>query len=117
MQEAEQCDRLLLMAGGRLVAQGSVADVIGDAQSVAVTTTAWAQAFSALDAAGLSVTLAGRAVRVVDAAPQAVSDALDDAGVTAEVALVPATLEERMTVLTLASTRSVRTAPSAQSAR
>ena len=30
MQEAEQCDRLLLMSRARLVAQGSEADIIGD---------------------------------------------------------------------------------------
>jgi ABC-type multidrug transport system ATPase subunit len=103
LQEAEQCDRLLLMAGGRVVAEGTVADVIGDAHCVAVHTDSWADAFAALDAAGQPVTLAGRSVRVADADPAVVSTLLRDAGVVAEVAVVRATLEERMTVLTRAA--------------
>src|ERR1700759_2654477 len=52
MQEAQQCDRLLLMADGRLVAEGSEADIIGSTTAVAVRTGGWARAFAALAAAG-----------------------------------------------------------------
>ena len=38
MEEAQQCDRLLLMSSGRLVAQGSERDVVGDTTAVAVRT-------------------------------------------------------------------------------
>jgi ABC-2 type transport system ATP-binding protein len=36
MEEAEECDRVVLMAGGRKVAAGSVHEVIGDIRSVSV---------------------------------------------------------------------------------
>ena len=52
MQEAQQCDRLLLMSAGRLVAQGSQADLIGETTATAVHTDDWAAAFEALSAAG-----------------------------------------------------------------
>ena len=99
MQEAQQCDRLLLMADGRLVAQGSEADVVGSTSAVAVHTDNWAQAFEALNSAGVPVALAGRAVRVADTAPTEITRVLDDAGMQATLEPVPATIEERMLVL------------------
>jgi ABC-2 type transport system ATP-binding protein/ribosome-dependent ATPase len=99
MQEAEQCDRLLLMSGGRLVAQGSEADVVGDTTSVAVSTDDWARAFAVLDAAGEPVMLAGRAIRVADADPAQLRAVLDAAGIVAQLEPVRATIEERMMVL------------------
>ena len=99
MQEAEQCDRLLLMSGGALVAQGSEADIVGGTTSVAVRTDDWARAFEVLDAAGEPVMLSGRAIRVADADPARLRSVLDAAGVTAELEPVPATIEERMMVL------------------
>lgn len=102
MAEAQQCDRLLLMSGGRLVAAGSEADIIGGTTAVQVTTSDWAAAFAALTAAGLPVTLAGTDVRVADRGAQEVAAALSAAGLRGEVAAVPATIEERMTVLSQA---------------
>ena len=99
MQEAEQCDRLLLMSGGRLVAQGSEVDVVGGTTSVAVRTDDWARAFDVLDAAGEPVMLSGRAIRVADADPARLRSLLDAAGLAAELEPVPATIEERMMVL------------------
>jgi ABC-2 type transport system ATP-binding protein/ribosome-dependent ATPase len=99
MQEAQQCDRLLLMADGRLVAEGSEADVVGGTTALAVSTDDWAAAFDALDAAGELVLLSGRSIRVADGDPAAVSRILDVAGVGAVVEEVPATIEERMAVL------------------
>lgn len=99
MQEAEQCDRLLLMSRARLVAQGSEADIIGSTTAVAVRTDDWAHAFAVLDEAGLPAMLAGRDVRVADADADRVRQVLSDAGVNAEVGAVPATIEERMRVL------------------
>jgi ABC-2 type transport system ATP-binding protein len=91
MQEAQQCDRLLLMSNGQLVAQGSEADIIGATTAVAVRTGDWAQAFAALNAAGAPVMLAGRAIRVANANPGELQDVL--------LQPVPATIEERMLVL------------------
>ena len=99
MQEAQQCDRLLLMAEGRLVAQGSEADVIGTTTAVAVRTDDWAAAFAALDDAGEPVMLDGRSVRVADADPERLRQVLNRSGVSAVVEPVPATIEERMLVL------------------
>ncbi len=99
MQEAQQCDRLLLMAAGQLVAQGSVSDIVGTTTAVAVHARDWAAAFAALNAAGQPVILAGRDVRVADAAPDAVRESLARAGIEATVESVPATIEERMLVL------------------
>jgi len=99
MQEAAQCDRLLLMSRARLVAQGSEADIIGATRAVAVRADDWAAAFAALNAAGEPVMLAGREVRVADADPDHIGAVLSAAGIVAEVAAVPATIEERMMVL------------------
>ncbi|GII98339.1 hypothetical protein Slu03_07170 [Sediminihabitans luteus] len=103
MQEAQQCDRLLLMSHGRLVAQGSEADVVGDTRACAVRTDDWAAAFSALNAARLPVILDGRAVRVADVDLDDVRATLARAGLEADVEAVPATIEERMLVLARAA--------------
>jgi len=100
MQEAQQCDRLLLMSQGDLVAQGSEADIIGDIRAVAVAARDWSAAFTVLDQARQPVTLAGRRVRVADGDPDLIAQLLRQGGVDAEVSVVPATIEERMTLLT-----------------
>ena len=99
MAEAEQCDRLLLMSAARLVAQGSEADIIGSTTAIGIRTTDWARAFAVLNRAGQPVMLAGRDVRVADADADQVRAILADAGMSAEVFGVPATIEERMMVL------------------
>jgi ABC-2 type transport system ATP-binding protein/ribosome-dependent ATPase len=99
MAEAAQCDRLLLMARGRLVAQGSESDIVGGTRAFQVRTADWAAAFAALDAAGEPVMLAGRDVRVADSDPQTLFRVLAAAGLQAQVVEVPATIEERMRVL------------------
>jgi ABC-2 type transport system ATP-binding protein len=96
MQEAEQCDELVLMSHGRRVAAGTLADVLDGTTAVEVTTPDWQAAFGALTAAGLPVTVAGRAVRVAGAAADAVAEALRAAGVPGEARTVPARLEEVM---------------------
>ena len=52
MQEAQQCDRLLLMSQGRLVAQGTEADIVDGTTAVAVASDDWARVFAVLSAAG-----------------------------------------------------------------
>jgi ABC-2 type transport system ATP-binding protein/ribosome-dependent ATPase len=106
MQEAEQCDRLLLMSDGRLVAEGSRDDIIGGTTAYAVRTDDWVRAFAALDAAGEAVMLEGRAVRVADADPDRLRAVLTQAGLHADVHSVPATIEERMMVLARGSSGS-----------
>lgn len=99
LQEAQQCDRLLLLSQGRLVAQGSERDIVGGTRAWAVRTRDWASAFSALDRAGLPVTLDGRSVRVAGSSVEAVRAALAGTPPDARVEPVPATIEERMLVL------------------
>jgi len=99
MAEAEQCDRLLLMSHARLVAQGSQTDIIGSTTAIAIRTNDWARAFAVLNQAGQPVMLSGRDVRVADADADQVRAVLADAGMSAEVFGVPATIEERMMVL------------------
>lgn len=102
MQEAEQCDALVLMAHGRRVASGTLPDVLDGSTAVEVVGAGWQAAFAALGAAGLPVTVAGRSVRVAGAEPGAVERVLASAGVTGRVRSVPARLEE---VLVLADGR------------
>jgi ABC-2 type transport system ATP-binding protein/ribosome-dependent ATPase len=99
MQEAEQCDRLLLMSDGVLVAEGSEHDIIGDTTAIAVHTDDWARTFAALNAAGQHVVLDGRAVRVADGDPGRLGQILASEGIEARLQPVSATIEERMMVL------------------
>ncbi|WP_068278139.1 ABC transporter ATP-binding protein [Aldersonia kunmingensis] len=99
MQEAQQCDRLVLMSHGRKVAGGHERDIIGDTTAVEVRTDRWQDAFAALDATGMPVTLAGTRVRVANVPAERVRTALAEAHVAGEVDDVAATLEEAMTAL------------------
>jgi ABC-2 type transport system ATP-binding protein/ribosome-dependent ATPase len=99
MQEAVQCDRLLLMSAGRLVGQGSEADIVGDTTAVAVHVEDWASAFSTLERAGEPIALSGRAIRVADGDPERLRTILAGAGLSCRLEQVPATIEERMVVL------------------
>ena len=101
MDEAGECDRLVIMAAGRVVARGTVPDIVGDAQVSVVESGAWAEAFGALEAAGLPAALVGRTLRVPGAVPDAVRRALG--GLPATVMSAPATLEERFFELTLSA--------------
>jgi ABC-2 type transport system ATP-binding protein len=101
MDEAGECDRLVIMAAGRVVARGTVPEIVGDAQVSVVESGAWAEAFGALEAAGLPAALVGRTLRVPGAAPGAVRRALGD--ISATVTSAPATLEERFFQLTLSA--------------
>ncbi len=102
MDEAGECGRLVIMADGRVVAQGTAAQITGSARVTVVETDAWASAFGALEAAGLPAALVGGALRVRDAAPQDVRRALS--GIEARVSEAPTTLEERFFQLTSSTT-------------
>lgn len=97
--EAAQCDRLVLLSAGCVVAEGTPTAIVGDAEVVQVDSTSWAQALDALDAAGLTTSLAGRSLRVTDATDEQVESALITAGLGGTVTRVRATLEERFVAL------------------
>jgi ABC-2 type transport system ATP-binding protein len=101
MDEAGECDRLVIMAAGRVVARGTLPEIVGDAQVSVVESDAWAEAFGALEAAGLRAALVGCTLRVPGAAPDAVRRALGD--LSATVTSAPATLEERFFELALSA--------------
>jgi ABC-2 type transport system ATP-binding protein len=103
MDEAGECDRLMVMADGRVVAEGTAGQIIGDARVSVVETASWAAAFDALEAAGVPAALVGRTLRVPGADPAEVRRALGP--VEASVTGAPATLEERFFELTLSSSR------------
>jgi len=103
MEEAGECDRLLVMAEGRVVAEGTASQIIGSARVTMVEAADWAAAFGALEADGLAVALVGTTLRVPGADPARVRQAL--AGLPAQVADGPATLDERFFELTLAAAR------------
>ncbi len=98
MEEAQECGRLVIMADGRVVADGTAAQIVGSGEVVLVEAESWAAAFGALEQAGLQVALAGRGLRVPGAEPERVRQALG--GLPAAVRQGPATLEERFFELT-----------------
>jgi ABC-2 type transport system ATP-binding protein/ribosome-dependent ATPase len=103
MDEAEECDRLVVMADGRVVAEGTVAEIVGAARVVVIETDAWERAFEAIETGGLAAALVGRTLRVPGTDPQRVRRALGDLPVRLSEA--PATLEERFLDLALAGDR------------
>jgi len=94
MAEANQCDRLVLMAGGRIALSGTVSDLVGTRTAAEIDCADWSAAFAALDGAGLPVSLNGRRLRVPVAAATIAAQTLADHGLPARLHPVPASLEE-----------------------
>ncbi len=108
MEEAGECDRLVIMAEGEVVAAGTAEQIIGSAQVTVVEAENWPAAFSELDRAGLPVSLAGRTLRVSGASPDDVSQVLAGGAPRPggdRIYEAPATLEERFFDLTLTASR------------
>jgi ABC-2 type transport system ATP-binding protein len=106
MEEAQECDRLVIMAEGAVVAAGTAAQIVGDAQVTVVETPSWSAAFRRLSRAGLAVSLAGLDLRVPGASPAEVGAVLADGAdglpvLASTVRQAPATLEERFFELVL----------------
>ena len=93
MDEAQECDRLVVMAGGRVVAEGSVAEIVGSRRVVVVETAEWTRAFEVLDRARVPAALVGRTLRVPDLPMARVAAVLG--GIDTRLTEAPATLEER----------------------
>lgn len=93
MEEAEQCDRLVVMADGRVSTRGTAAEIVGDRRVAKVRSDDWRQAFGALEEGGFAVTAYGAALRVAGTAA-AVSELLTSRGIPADIEAVPANLEE-----------------------
>lgn len=96
MDEADECDRVILMAHGREVASGPVANVVGTATSVAVSGELSDEDVESLREAGGYVLLDGRGWRVVGIDSAMVSALVGEAATVAEV---PARFEEAFVAL------------------
>lgn len=93
MDEAEECDRLVLMVGGAVVAEGSLDDIAGGTTAV-VRAARWTEAFDSLESEGLHVALVGTSVRVPGERADRVRAVLRDASVDAIVEDASMTLDE-----------------------
>jgi ABC-2 type transport system ATP-binding protein/ribosome-dependent ATPase len=92
MEEAEQCDRLVVMADGTVRARGTAADIIGDRKVTQVRSADLNRVFGLLDAE-FPAQVHGTALRV-GGTVDAVGHLLSGAGVEAVTEAVPANLEE-----------------------
>lgn len=96
MDEAEECDRVVLMANGREVASGTVAEVVGEARSVAVSGEVSEDVLNELATQGATVLLDGGGWRVVGADVESVARVVGDRATVSEV---PASFEEAFVAL------------------
>jgi ABC-2 type transport system ATP-binding protein len=103
LDEAGFCDRLVVMAAGRVVAHGTLAAIVGERKAVAVEAPRWEAAFAALDRGGLPAALVGHTLRVPGGDAARVQATLDADGVAAALSVVPATFEETFVALARAS--------------
>ncbi len=99
MQEAQQCDRLVLMSGGHIAARGTLDQVLQGVQAIEVASDNRRTTFEVLAAAQIPIMLTGQRVRAVGVEPSQVDDALRAADVTAHVEVVAGTLEEAMLLI------------------
>nr|MBP6685206.1 ATP-binding cassette domain-containing protein [Leucobacter sp.] len=99
MQEAAQCDRLVILTAGRVTTAGTAAEITSGHGSLLVESAQWQRAFTMLRAAGIPVLLHGRTLRVPGTDQVTVAAALGDlARLDGAVRITPAaaTLEEAM---------------------
>jgi hypothetical protein len=94
MSEAGQCDRLMVLQGGRVAASGPLAAIVANTPVAEARAERWQDAFEVLSAAGWAVGLVGRSVRVIDVAVPTVRAELERHGVRAIVEERPGTLDE-----------------------
>jgi ABC-2 type transport system ATP-binding protein len=97
LEEASECQRLLVMASGRVVAEGSEREIVSGSRTVVADARDWTAALRAIEAAGLRAVLSGTSLRIPGATVSAIEHALGD--VPARVRTDAATLEERFVEL------------------
>ncbi len=93
MEEAEQCDRLVVMAAGEVVATGTAAGIIGGRTVAEIHCDDAGRAFAVLDDGNFAVQVQGTALRVAGPAA-AIGELMSRAGLDVTIEEVPANLEE-----------------------
>jgi ABC-2 type transport system ATP-binding protein len=93
MEEAEQCDRLVVMADGKVVATGTASEITAGRTVTEVRCADLNHAFALLDDNGFPVQASGATLRAVGPVT-AIAGLLSHGGVDATVNAVPANLEE-----------------------
>ena len=99
MDEAEGCDRLVVLDSGRVATSGTVREITAGRCVVQVEADSWVAAMEALQEAGMLVGMSGRRLRVQGGSATDVDRELVRAGISATVAEVPSTLEETMVAI------------------
>jgi ABC-2 type transport system ATP-binding protein len=99
MDEAEQADRVVIMAEGRVVAEGLVPEIVGGRNVVEVAASDWRTALAAVEREPRVVVLDGTVIRVLGDELAAVREDLAQASVHARTGLVPASLNETLVEL------------------
>jgi ABC-2 type transport system ATP-binding protein len=99
MDEAEQADRVVIMADGRVVAEGLVPEIVGGRHVVEVAAPDWRAALAAVEGAARLVVLDGTLIRVLGDEPDAVRADLERASIDARVRRAPASLTETLVEL------------------
>ncbi|MFP5331277.1 MAG: ABC transporter ATP-binding protein [Acidimicrobiia bacterium] len=99
LEEAEQCDRLVMMARGQVVATGSVDQVVGDRTAVLVRTDRPQQVANVLEPLGVMIRITADGIRLADLDAATVGRVVREAGVDARVEQVPASLDETFVAL------------------
>jgi len=64
MQEAAQCDRLVMLAAGKVTGTGTVDEITAGHSSLVVSAKRWEEAFKLLQDAGIPALLDGRTLRL-----------------------------------------------------
>jgi ABC-2 type transport system ATP-binding protein len=99
MEEAEQCDRVLVLANGATVAEGTTTGIIAGVEAIEIEASDWAAALAVLEAAGWHPSLVGKRLRMIGADESDVRAVLAGAGITAAVRRTPAGFEEAFVAL------------------
>lgn len=96
MQEAAQCDRLVILTSGSVTAAGTTEEITGNHSSLTVESASWERAFTLLREAGLPALLDGRTLRLPGSSRGAVAAALEGLDEAVVIASAHATLDEAM---------------------
>lgn len=106
MQEAAQCDRLVILTAGEVTGAGTTDEITAGRTSLVIRSGTWQEAFGLLREAGLPVTLDGRTLRLPGVPRGAAEAALERIADEVRISESRSTLEETMMLAALARSSS-----------